>query len=68
MTALFRRIASLLIALLLPACGTTGEAPANNTSMKVKAPTMFRTPSTPKDVLLNFKYAVEHDLLLRRSF
>jgi hypothetical protein len=36
--------------------------------MKVKAPTMFRSPSTPKDVLLNFKYAVEHDLLLQRSF
>ncbi len=60
--------ACVLLVPMLAACGTTGEAPAKNTSIKVKAPTMFRSPSTPKDVLLNFKYAVEHDLLLQRSF
>lgn len=51
----------------LPAAHAETNAPTLRDST-AKSSTMFQPPITPKDVLLNLKYALEHDLLLRREF
>jgi hypothetical protein len=49
---------------------TPSPAPANTLPMNfsMENPTMFRSPSTPKDVLLNIKHALENDLFVQEAF